>query len=172
MTDSTLTVHYASRAGAADRIMSLLRRRGFPIAGMTLERTHLNDVGRMTIVVQQTAAEQVRRHLGRLPDVVRVVAVNRDEAVQREYALARIRCTPQQRAEVIALLSAFEARPLSVTSEHIVVEAIGPGDALDALFLELAPYGIDESARTSPIALHRGSARTDETATEEEEATV
>jgi len=150
---------FTQRTGALDRILSLLRRRGFPIVGMTVERTHQADVGRMTLVVEQAKAlEQVSRHLRKLPDVLEVTTVDED-AIRREYALVRIRCRPQERAEVMALLSAYGARAISLTSIYMVVEASGLGMELDALFAELAPYGIEESARTSPMALRRVSER-------------
>ena len=156
MSESTLTLLFTQRFGAVDRIMSLLRRRGFPIAGMTVERTHQAEVGRMTVVVEQPAAlKQVSRHLEKLPDVLEVTVAEGEDAVRREYALARVRCTPSQRAEVMALLAAFEARAVGTTEESVVVEASGPSATLDALFAELAPYGIEESARTSALAISR-----------------
>jgi acetolactate synthase-1/3 small subunit len=160
MPESTLTLLYSHRTGALDRIVSLLRRRGFPIGGMTVERTHQADVGRMTVVVRQPRAlAQVSRHLQRLPDVLEVTTSDDEEAVRREYALARVRCTPQQQDEVRALLKKRGARVLRVTPEGMVVEAAGSGEELDALFAELASYGIDESARTSPMALRLVSAQ-------------
>lgn len=158
MTDATLTLLFTRRFGAADRIMSLLRRRGFPVEGITIERTHQADVGRMTVAVEQAAAEQVSRHLRKLPDVIEVHRSG-DDAVCREYALIRIRCRPQQRTELLALLEAFEARAVCTADEHLVVEAAGPAPRLDALFAELAGYEIEDSARTSPIAMsHQPSA--------------
>jgi acetolactate synthase-1/3 small subunit len=156
MAETALTVLFTSRVGALDRVVSLLRRRGFPVSGMTLEQTHRPEVGRMTLVLSQPAAvDQVQRHLQRLPDVLEVRVAGADDTVRREYALVRIRCAPQRRPEVMALLAAFEARALSMTADHLVLEATGDSASLDALFAELAPYGVEESARTSPIALRR-----------------
>lgn len=155
MTEATLTVHFRQQFGAPDRILSLLRRRGFPIAGMTLERTHDAAIGRMTIVVETTeAVEQVRRHLAKLADVLDVSAGDDDE-LRREYALVRIRCRPEQRAEVLALLSTVAGRAISMTTDHLVLEAAGNPSTLNRLFATLAPYGIVESARTNPMALKR-----------------
>ena len=149
-----ITLLFTQRTGALDRIISLLRRRGFPIAGMTVERTHQADVGRMTVLVEQPrAVDQVSRHLQKLPDVLEVSAADGADAIRREYAMARIRCTPPQRGEAMAVLSAHRARVISTTPDCLVVEAAGSGAELDALFAELAPYGIEESARTSPMAL-------------------
>jgi acetolactate synthase-1/3 small subunit len=155
MKESTLTVHFSQRFGAVDRILSLLRRRGFPIAGLTLERTHQPEVGRMTVVVEGVeAVDQVSSHLRKLPDVIDVSAGDEDE-VRREYCLARIRCEPRQRAEVLALLSSVAGRAISITRHHLVLEAAGGPATLDRLFFALEPYGIEESARTNPMALRR-----------------
>jgi len=155
MTDATLAVRYTERVGAVDRIFSLLRRREFPVGGITLERTHQPGIGRMTVMVSEPeAVTQITRHLSKLADVVEVEA-GQGDAVRREYALARISCMPQQRAEVMPILAAFKATPLGVESEHLVLEASGSGDHLDSLFAALTPYGIEELARTSPLAIAR-----------------
>ena len=154
MTRQMLTLVYVERFGAVDRIVSLLRRRGFPIAGIALERTHEPGIGRMSVAVSGDAAlEQVARHLERLPDVRGVTVAGREECVEREFALLRVRCTPEHEAEVTSILAAFDARPLSTSADSLVVEVSGSCDDLDALFARLEPYGIEESARTNPMAL-------------------
>jgi acetolactate synthase-1/3 small subunit len=161
MAGAALTVHFTDRVGSLDRILSLLRRRGFPLNGITLERTHQPGIRRMTVGVNlESALPQVRRHLSRLPDVVSVDVAD-DRTMHREYALARVRCTPDQRAEIMPLLGAFDARPLNISSEHIVLEATGFAPQLDALFSALDAYGIEESARTSPMALRLPPQRPD-----------
>jgi acetolactate synthase-1/3 small subunit len=162
MAQPALTVHFTDRVGSLDRILSLLRRRGFPLSGITLERTHQPGVRRMTVGVNlESALPQVRRHLSRLPDVISVSVADATD-MHREYAMARVRCKPNQRAEIFPLLDAFNARPLSVSAEHMLIEATGFGPQLDALFAALEIYGIEESARTSPMALRRQAETGDE----------
>jgi acetolactate synthase-1/3 small subunit len=157
MPDATLSLVYAQRTGAVDRILSLLRRRGYPVGGITLERTHRPELGRMTVMVTRPEAlEQMQRHLGKLADVVEVGG-DQENTVRREYALSRIGCTPGQRVELAPLLDAFHARALSFSQTHVVVEASGSREHLDGLFSALAPYGIEDLARTSTIAMPRGS---------------
>jgi acetolactate synthase I/III small subunit len=157
VSESTLTLRFAEGTGAVDRIIGLLRRRGFPIAGMTLERTHADGVGRMTVVVSGADhIEQVSRHLRRLPDVLEVT--NADAGtIQREYALVRIHCVPDQRPDLEAVIQRYGGRVISTGSDYLAVEASGHRDELDAMFSELVPYGIEESARTNPMALHAGA---------------
>jgi acetolactate synthase small subunit len=132
--------------------MSLLRRRGFPISGTTLERTHRADVGRMTVSVgDPQAVEQVTRHLRKLPDVIEVAATS-ESAIRREFALARVRCPQEQEAALQALLQTFGARSISA-GETTVIEAAGTPAQLDEFFTHLEAFGIEESARTATIAL-------------------
>jgi acetolactate synthase-1/3 small subunit len=160
MAEATLAVLYNQRAGAVDRIFSLLRRREFPVAGITIERTHLPEIGRMTVLVSQPdAVTQMTRHLNRLVDVV-AVERGQDDAVRREYTLARVRCSPQQRPEVLSILAVYQAEALSVTADYMVVEASGSGSDLDSLLSALSSYGIEDLARTSPLAVSRTSAKT------------
>lgn len=158
MTDAAMTLLFSQRVGALDRIISLIRRRSFPIHGLSVERTQREDIGRMTVIVERRdALEQMRRQLIRLPDVLEVSMPEEDNSVRREYTMLRVRCAPEQRAEVNTLLTAFDARVVSTTEDYLVVEAAGDGGALDALHAELAPHGIEESARTSSIVLSRTS---------------
>jgi acetolactate synthase I/III small subunit len=155
MPEPTLTVLFAERAGALDRIVSLLRRRGFPVTGMSLERTHRANVRRMSVGVRQSSAlAQISRHLARLPDVLDVTLAD-EGAVYREYALLRLSCTPQERSEVLAVLAAFDARPVAIAPNHMVIEAAGCVEQIDGLFAALSAYRIEDAARTSPIALQR-----------------
>jgi acetolactate synthase I/III small subunit len=155
--ESTLTLRFTEGSGALDRIIGLLRRRGFPIAGMTLERTHSDGIGRMTVVVNgHEQMEQVARHLRRLTDVMDVTNAS-DGTIQREYALARVHCTPEQRSELEAVIQGHGGRIISTGNDYLAVEVSGRRDDLDAMFSELMPYGIEESARTNPMALHAGA---------------
>lgn len=153
MPDCSLTVLFTERTGALERIVSLLRRRGFPVTGVTIERTHEEKVGRMSISVQQpSVAAQVRHHLLRLPEV-REVRVENRHALRRAYALIRVRCSGHEQELIRATVSEFGGRALAAAPDSLVIEAVGQQSQMDALFAALASYPIEESARTSPIAL-------------------
>lgn len=163
MSDVTLTVLYTARPGAMDRVLSLLRRRAFPIAGVTLERTRNRDVARMTVTVERPdAVEQMRRHLQKLPDVLDVREGAPDTC--REYTLLRLRCGGNEREVVVGHLNAAGGRIIGEAPGHLIAEAAGTPAQLDALLLALDPYGIDEVARTASVALRTSS--TDETTDE------
>jgi acetolactate synthase-1/3 small subunit len=111
----------------------------------------------MTVVVDgHDHMEQVARHLRRLPDVMEVTRAGVG-TIQREYALARVHCTPEQRSDLEAVIGRHGGRIISTGSDFLAVEVSGRRDDLDAMFSELVPYGIEESARTNPMALHAGA---------------
>lgn len=148
----SLTVLYTARPGAMDRVMSLLRRRAFPIEGLTLERTRDRDIGRMTVTVERAdAVEQVCRQLRKLPDVLDVSVGA--PATCREYVLLRVCCTGAQRQLIAVHLQTAGGRIVGQTPGHLVVEAAGTSAALDALIVALDRFGIDEMARTASVAL-------------------
>ena len=112
----------------------------------------------MTVLVTQSeTVDQITKHLSKLPDVVEVVAGD-DDATRREFALLRVCCRPDQRNEIKKFCTAFEARLLDVTANHAVLEASGTTRQLDALCVALEPFGIEEIARTNPLAVGHSSA--------------
>ena len=170
MPEPTLTVLFNERVGALDRIVSLLRRRGFPVQSMSLERTHRADVRRMSVAVRQSSAlQQISRHLTRLPDVVEVT-LSDGEAIHREYALLRLRCSLPEQAEVLETLAPFDARAVATTANHMVIEAIGGAEQIDALLDALSAYEIEDAARTGPIALQRTSGESPDSEQERQSA--
>jgi acetolactate synthase-1/3 small subunit len=111
----------------------------------------------MTVVVDgHDHMEQVARHLRRLPDVIEVTNAGVG-TIHREYALARVHCTPEQRSDLEAVIARHGGRIISTGDDFLAVEVSGGRDDLDAMFSELVPYGIEESARTNPMALHAGA---------------
>ncbi len=152
MSETMLTVRYSARPGAMDRVMSLLRRRAFPVTGVTLERTQNRDIARMTVTVERPdAVEQVRRHLQKLPDVLDVSPCAPDTC--REYALFRICCADGERERVVGQVQMAGGRIISEMPGYLVVEASGTAEQIDALLVTLDGFGIDEMARTASMAL-------------------
>jgi acetolactate synthase-1/3 small subunit len=153
-----LAVRFHNRIGTVDRIISLLRRRGFPISGITLERTNQPHIGRMTVAIraENGVAHQVVRHLRRLPDVATIEMLhNSRPVIEREYLLARIRCDPHQQTALQRELEAIGVRVVAHESSRMVLEAVGSPETLDTIVNTLAAYEIEDLARSGTIAMDR-----------------
>ncbi len=161
MAKHTLIALVEDKPGVLNRVASLFRRRGFNIESIAVGHAELPGLSRMTIVVDGTAAlvEQVRKHLDKLIDVVKVTDITDDNTVARELALIKVKATPSTRSELIQIVDIFRANIVDVASDSVTVEVTGDEDKIDSLFRLLKGFGIREIARTGRIAMTRGAAR-------------
>ena len=123
MTRHTLSVLVENKSGVLARVSALFSRRGFNIESLAVGPTEVDEVSRMTIVVDaaDTALEQVTKQLNKLIHVLKIVELDSTIAVERELQLRaqhwilerqRVLRRHQQLAQriLLALLSRAEPR--------------------------------------------------------------
>jgi acetolactate synthase-1/3 small subunit len=158
----TVVALVEDRPGVLNRVASLFRRRGFNIDSLAVGATEERGISRMTIVLDGAdgIVEQVEKQLYKLIDVVKVSDLTKEEAVSRELALIKVRCTAEQRPEVLNLINIFRAQVVDVTPTSLIIQVVAGGETLVALLDNLRPYGIREMVRTGRIAMVRGTRAT------------
>jgi acetolactate synthase-1/3 small subunit len=154
----TLSVLVEDKPGVLARVANLFARRGFNIHSLAVGTTQEPGVSRMTLVVdvKKKPLEQVTKHLNKLINVLKVVELSSDAAVERELALFKVRALEDARARVIEIADIFRARVVDVTHSTLSLEASGTPEKVEALKQLLEGYGIVEMVRTGRIALARG----------------
>lgn len=164
----TLVALVEDRPGVLTRMASLFRRRGFNIESIAVGHSEIPDLSRMTIVVNGSAniLEQVRKQLGKVVDVVKVVDVTGDNITARELALIKVKATSATRSEIIEITDIFRANIVDVASDSLTIEITGDEDKVDSLLSLLRSFGIKEIARTGRIAMLRGQIQAREKAPE------
>ena len=82
----TLSVLVENKPGVLARVAALFSRRGFNIESLAVGPTEHDDVSRMTIVVnlEDQRLEQVTKQLNKLVEVLKVVELEDNGAVERE----------------------------------------------------------------------------------------
>jgi acetolactate synthase I/III small subunit len=151
----SIVVALRDEPGALDRIVGLLRRKGFRIESVVLAPGECDGIRRATFVVVTEEPAQLLAQLRRLIDVVEVEALPADSPFERETALLGVRAPAATRPEIVALCSVFGARVLDVGAVSMVIEVTASPASL-ARFLDLIrPYGLDALMRTGRIALRR-----------------
>ena len=92
----TLVAKVADQPGVLNRVASLFRRRAFNIDSLTVGHTEVDDVSRMTIVVDtaRVPAHIVEANLRKLVPVMDVTDVTHTPTVDRDLALIRVKCSP------------------------------------------------------------------------------
>ena len=155
----TLSVLVENKPGVLARVSGLFSRRGYNIESLAVGPTEVEDVSRMTIVVdaERQPLEQVTKQLNKLVHVIKIVELEAAEAVARELWLVKVAAEGRTRGEVIEVAEVFRAKVVDVDVDAVTLEATGSTDKLHALVRLLAPYGIRELVRSGTIAVGRGA---------------
>ncbi len=158
MSRHTLSVLVENKPGVLARISALFSRRGFNIDSLAVGPTENENLSRMTIVVDVASQplEQVTKQLNKLINVIKIVELDDDAAVQRELLLVKVAAPMADRAVVLQTAELFRSRVVDVNSESVTLEATGTPAKLDALLEVLTPLGIKEMAQSGIVAMARG----------------
>lgn len=164
MSDSNPTYKHVIAAlvtnepGVLARVAGMFAARGFNIDSLVVGRTENPEFSRMTIVVNgdMRVLEQIRKQLGKLVEVVKIVDYSGTEYVERDLMLMRVTTPSDTRREVIELADLFRARIVDVSLDELTIEMSGAEDKIEAFIQLLQPYGLVELARTGVIAMPRG----------------
>jgi acetolactate synthase I/III small subunit len=159
MTMHTLSVLVENKPGVLTRVAQLFSRRGFNIDSLAVGETESPEISRITIVVnaESSPLEQVTKQLNKLVNVLKIVELEPDAAVQRELLLVKVRADRATRAQVLETVTMFRARVVDVSSDTLTIEATGTRSKIDALLRDLEPYGIKEMVQSGLVAIGRGS---------------
>jgi acetolactate synthase I/III small subunit len=155
----TLSVLVENSPGVLARVAGLFSRRGFNIESLAVGPTEQEDRSRITLRVDasQHSIDQVIKQLYKLIEVLKVVDLSTEPAVERELALIKVNATAQTRAEIMQLVAIYEARIVDVTRNTMIIEIARSVDKVEALISLLRPFGIKEVARTGRVAMSRGA---------------
>ena len=147
-----------NKVGVLARITSLISGRGFNIDSLAVGETENPALSQMTIVVKgdDGIVEQVRKQLGKIIDVIKVVDFSNDEFVERDLMLLKVYVPPGKRSEIIEIVEIFRGKIVDVGQKDLVIELAGMEEKLEAMIQLLRPYGIKELVRTGSIAIGRG----------------
>ncbi len=159
-----LVVLVMDRPGVLNRVASLMRARNFNIDSLAVSRTDKPHISRMTLTLHgdAVAVEQATKQLYRLVDVLKVQDVTRDQLVEHELALIKVRATDANRGEVIKVAEMRKGAIVDISTESVIVEAHGTESEIDALVALLRSYGIKELVRTGATVMLRGAGSIEE----------
>lgn len=155
----TLSVLVEDESGVLTRIAGLFARRGFNIESLAVGPTEQPGTSRITMVVpgDDRVIEQLAKQLYKLVNVLTVQDITETPSVERELMLMKVTANSENRAEVVGLAQLFRARVVDVSKEALTLEVVGDPGKLVAIEQMMAPFGIQEIARTGKIALVRES---------------
>ncbi len=148
-----------NQPGVLAHISGMLASRGFNIDSLAVGETEKPELSRITFVVHGDDAEleQVRKQLGKIVTVVKVLDISSEDFVERDLMLIKVNATPPQRSEIALLVEMFRGRVVDISTTTMMIEISGQEQKIEAFIELMRPYGIVELARTGRIALVRGT---------------
>jgi acetolactate synthase-1/3 small subunit len=140
-------------------VAGLFARRGFNIQSLAVGTSEIAGLSRITVVVQLDGAplEQVTKQLNKLINVIKIVELEPDQAVQRDHMLIKVKTDSSTRGQVLEAVNLFRARVIDVVSDAIIIEVTGDTAKCQALLKVLEPFGIKELVQSGVLAMGRGS---------------
>ena len=133
------------------KISGAIRRRGFHVRGISVGPSR--EPGRFRITLQvdhgHAEADQVRKQLERLVEVVEVEDLTGDDVHSRELVVAHVAA-----ADLEGLL-AKGAKLLATGPNGSTVEFSGERDEVGAFVDELTRHGIVDVVRSGPVVMRR-----------------
>ena len=142
----TLSVLVENKPGVLTRVAALFARRAFNIQSLAVGETEKPEISRITIVVDvsEVSLEQVTKQLNKLVNVLKIVELEPERAVERELMLIKVSADDTNRTAVLQIVDLFRAHVVDVSRGTLVIESIGSPAKHAALLRELEPYGVRE----------------------------
>ena len=159
MSKHVLSLLVEDKPGILTRVAALFARRGFNIESLAVGTTEVAGLSRITVVVGVEGAplEQVTKQLNKLINVIKVVELEADQAVQRDHMLIKVRTDASTGSQVLEAVTLFRARVIDVVSDAVIIEVTGDTAKCAAFIKVLEPYGIKELVQSGVLAMGRGS---------------
>ena len=159
MSRHVLSLLVEDKPGILTRVAALFARRGFNIESLAVGTTEVEGLSRITVVIGVEGAplEQVTKQLNKLINVIKIVELDADQAVQRDHMLIKVRTDASTRSAVLEAVTLFRARVIDVVSDALIIEVTGDTAKCAAFIKVLEPFGIKELVQSGVLAMGRGS---------------
>ena len=155
MNEFTVGAIVANHFGVLNRVSSLFSKRGYNIISLSVGETENPLLSRITIVVSgdEYVKEQVVKQLDKLQDVKKVILLNEDNAVMREYMLIKLQAKNKTAKKVTNLINRFAGKIVDFSDETVTVEITGEKSMTDEFIKRAKDIGIVEVCRAGVVAL-------------------
>jgi acetolactate synthase-1/3 small subunit len=155
-----ISILLQNEVGALTRVASLFSTRGYNIESLNVAPTDDPTVSRLTLVTTGTEAviQQIVNQSLKLIDVVNVDDMTRDQHVERELLLIKLRNPGDKLATLRATVEQANGRVLSDDAESFTVELTDSESQINRFIAAVGSYGeVLEVVRSGALAISRGA---------------
>jgi len=158
----SISLLVSNKPGVLVRISLVFSRRGYNIDSLVVSPTLDPDFSRMNIVARGNPAtlQQIIKQLEKLVDVIHAKDHTNQQVVEKELALIKVRCRPEQRTELLQLCDHFKASTVDMTETSMIIQVTGNTEKIDAMKALCKKFEIVEYIRTGKVIMLRGESQT------------
>lgn len=151
---NTFVVYVEDKPGVLARVAILFRRRAFNIETLTVGRTEVAGVSRMTIVVDtdEHGARRIEANLYKLVNVLRIQNIT-DSYVSRDMALIKVGTSPENEERVQEIANKHGAHVADRGADAVILQFTGTKEQMEKFVEVLRPYRILEMVCTGHVAM-------------------
>jgi len=155
-TKYTISIYSENNLGLLTRIATIFLKRHINIESLTVSGSEIENVSRFIIVVEITE-EQVKKILGQIEKQVEVIKAyyhTNEECIFLQSALFKIKSNLLfEERQIQNIIKNSNAQIVTVSPEFFVIEKSGRREEIDALYEDLASYGIMQFVRSGRISV-------------------
>ncbi len=152
----TISVYSENNLGLLNRIATIFLKRHINIESLTVSGSEIDNVSRFIIVVEITE-DQVKKIIGQIEKQVEVIKAyyhTNEECIFLQSALFKIKSSLLfEERQIQNIIKKSNAQIVTVSPEFFVIEKSGRREEIDALYDELATYGIMQFVRSGRISV-------------------
>ena len=158
----SISLLVSNKPGVLVRISLVFSRRGYNIDSLVVSPTLDPQFSRMNIVARGNPAtlQQISKQLEKLVDIIHAKDHTNQDVVEKELALIKVRCLPEQRTELLQLCDHFRASTIDMTETSMIIQVTGNTDKIDAMKALCKKFEIVEYIRTGKVIMLRGENQT------------
>lgn len=145
--------------GVLNRVTSMFRRRQFNISTLTVSETESKEYSRITVTFEgeENNKQQLINQLYKLPDVISIEELDRENSVSYELLLIKMKNEPESRQVIMSTAEIFKADTVDYTKESITIRLTEDSRRIDDFIDVMRDYTILEICRTGIVSLSKGS---------------
>ncbi len=154
----TISFLVANKPGVLVRVALVFAKRGYNIDSLVVSPSFNDKYSRMTITAQGDLAtlEQIVKQANKLVDVLHASEHAPENAIEKEFALLKIRYRSSQKAALQKILKKFCAHIVDISNDAAIIEHTGTTDELNEIESRLKIFGLIEMVRTGKVLMVRG----------------
>jgi len=154
-----ISILMQNEAGALARVVALFSTRGYNIESLSVAPTEDVEISRLTLVTRGSdeVIEQINNQLLKLVDVVNTADMTRDDHIERELLLMKVKVDAGAAQSLPALIEAAGARVLDDSPENYTLELTGANNRMDDFISQVADCAeVLAVVRSGAMAIARG----------------